>query len=204
MWNCAVACCTGYRAAGYLVKRSLSSEIALSVFCIYVMLIAVKILVAGVGNCLRSDDGFGVAAAQQLLAEPMPAELRVVEVGIGGIHLIQELFDRPDVLVVLDAVDLGKRPGTVLVMRPEVADIESLSLEARHDQLADMHWASPSRAFMLARALGILPEDTWIVGCQPQNAEMLGEGLSECVSGAVKPAIQELRALVQGMGVVWP
>lgn len=168
------------------------------------MLIAVKILVAGVGNCLRADDGFGVVAAQQLLAGHVPAELRVIEVGIGGIHLIQELFDRPDALVVLDAVDLGKRPGTILVMRPEVDDIESLPLEAKHDQLADMHWASPNRAFMLARALGILPEDTWIVGCQPQNAEILGEGLSECVSGAVKPAIQEVRALVQGMGVAWP
>ena len=56
--------------------------------------------------------------------------------------------------------------------------MESLTWEQRHDQLADMHLATPERALMLARALGVLPSEVLMVGCQPENAEWLGEGLS--------------------------
>ncbi len=167
------------------------------------MLMAIKVLVAGVGNVLRADDGFGVVAAQRLLTRPLPEGVRVVEVGIGGIHLVQDLLDATDALIVLDAVDTGKPPGTVLVLRPEVRDLTSLPPDRRRDQLADMHWASPERAFMLANALGILPEPTWVVGCQPANTDRLGEGLSPEVARAVEPALRELRSLVEGLGIAW-
>jgi hydrogenase maturation protease len=167
------------------------------------MLTVVKILVAGVGNVLRGDDGFGVAAAHRLLSQPLPSELQVIEVGIGGIHLVQELLDSTQALFVLDAVDLGKPPGTVFVVRPDVADVSELSPEQRRDELADMHWATPERAFLLARALGILPDCTWIIGCQPEDASGLGEGLSPRVVDAIEPAIRELRSMVRGLGVPW-
>jgi hydrogenase maturation protease len=167
------------------------------------MLIAVKILVAGVGNILRGDDGFGVVAAHRLLARALPSEVRVIEVGIGGIHLVQELLDSTDALIVLDAVDSGKTPGTLLVIRPEVLDVTKLPLDQRHDQLADMHWSSPERAFILARGLGVLPPTTWVIGCQPADTDVLGEGLSPKVSDAVEIAIQELQSLVRDLGVAW-
>jgi hydrogenase maturation protease len=71
------------------------------------------------------------------------------------------------------------------------------------DDLADMHYATPERAFMLARALGVLPERTWIVGCQPEDSDTLGEGLTVTVERAVAPAIAEVRRLVAGLGVCW-
>lgn len=171
---------------------------------IYVMLTRVKILVAGVGNLLRGDDGFGVVTAHRLLSQPLPSEVRVIDVGIGGIHLVQELFDSPDALFVLDAVDSGRPPGTVLVIRPKVTDVTKLPLDQRHDQLADMHWASPERAFMLARGLGVLPDTTWVIGCQPSDTDVLGEGLSPKVSEAVETAIRELQSLVKDLGIAWP
>ena len=163
-----------------------------------------KILVAGVGNLLRGDDGFGVAAAHRLLEQQLPAEVRVIEVGIGGIHLVQELMELTDSLIVLDAIDFGREPGTVLVVRPEVADVTELPLHRRLDELADMHWSTPERAFVLARALGILPDSTWIIGCQPVDASRLGEGLSPQVARAIEPALGELRTLVTMLGVAWP
>lgn len=158
---------------------------------------------AGVGNLLRGDDGFGVVVVQRLLERPLPPEVHVVDIGIGGIHLVQDLLESTDALFVLDAVDLGKPPGTVLVVRPEVADLSALPPEQRRDQLADMHWATPERAFLLARAMGVLPAVTWVIGCQPADAARLGEGLSPEVSRAVEPAIQELRSLVRGLGAQW-
>jgi hydrogenase maturation protease len=74
---------------------------------------------------------------------------------------------------------------------------------AGHDDLADVHYATPERALMLARALALLPDHVWIVGCQPHDAERLGEGLSPEVAGAVEPAAAEVRRLVRGLGIAW-
>src|SRR5919206_3931879 len=94
---------------------------------------------------------------------PRP-EVEVLDVGIGGIHLVQELLDPVDALVTLDATELGRPAGAVAVVRPDVRD------PTGPDDLADMHYATPERALMLARALNVLPERVWIVGCQPENA----------------------------------
>lgn len=164
-----------------------------------------RVLVAGVGNVLRGDDGFGVAVADLLAASPLPAEVRVMDVGIGGIHLVQELMrERADALIVLDAVELGRRPGTVLVLRPEVLDLSTMGLKERNDQLADMHYATPERAFMLARALEVLPQSTWVVGCQPVDARSWVQELSSPVSGALETAQEEVRRIVREMGIAWP
>jgi hydrogenase maturation protease len=168
------------------------------------MLTTVNVLVAGVGNLLRGDDGFGVAVAGRLAAAGVPDGVRVLDVGIGGIHLVQELLDPVDALVVLDAVDLGRPAGTVLVVRPEVRDVAALPPSRRRDELADVHYATPERVFMLARALGVLPAVTWVVGCQPADAERLGEGLSPPVARAVEVASAEVRRLVTAIGVPWP
>jgi hydrogenase maturation protease len=164
----------------------------------------VKVLVAGVGNLLRGDDGFGVAVVERLASQGVPDGVRVLDVGIGGIHLVQELLDQVDALVVVDAVDLGRPAGTVLVVRPDVRDVAALPLAQRRDQLADVHYATPERAFMLAKALGVLPAATWVVGCQPVDAERLGEGLSPVVAAAVEAAAGEVRRLVTELGVPWP
>ena len=85
-----------------------------------------RILIAGMGNVLRYDDGFGVELARRLAqtwAAPTPAA-RVVEVGIGGVHLVQELMAGYDALVVLDAVERGSPPGTLHVFAAEVPALE--------------------------------------------------------------------------------
>jgi hydrogenase maturation protease len=163
-----------------------------------------RIVVAGMGNLLRHDDGFGVAVAQRLLALPIPEGVTVMEVGIGGIHMVQALFDKIDALIVVDAVDLGRAPGSVVVIEPEIRDLNRMSLAERHDQLADMHYATPARAFMLARGLGILPTTTRLIGCQPLDAESYGEGLSAPVEAAVPRAVAETLRLVTSFGVAWP
>ena len=151
-----------------------------------------KILIAGVGNVLRADDGFGVEVAQRLEARQLPEEVSVVETGIGGIALVQELQSGYDALVVVDCVDLGRTPGNVMLIEPEVVDVNALSWEERHDLLADMHLATPERAMMLARALGVLPPNVLMVGCQPVDPDAVGQGLSAPVSAAVDVAVAEI------------
>jgi hydrogenase maturation protease len=156
-----------------------------------------RVLVAGVGNVLMADDGFGVEVARRLAGVDLPDGVRVVETGIAGIALVHELGDGFDALIVADAVDRERAPGTIMVIEPEVVDVHTLSLEERHDLLADMHLATPERAFTLARALGTLPAQVVLVGCQPEDAHTPRQGLSGPVSAAVPVAVSEVRRQVE-------
>ena len=161
-----------------------------------------RTLVAGVGNVLRGDDGFGVAVAERLARASLPAGVTVVETGIAGIALVQELQCGWDSLVLVDAVDRGRPPGTVMVIEPEVVDVQQLSWKERNDLIADMHLATPDRVLVLARALGALPAWVRIVGCQPTDAESVKEGLSVVVSAAVDIASAEVLRLLEARAAV--
>ena len=143
-----------------------------------------RVLVACVGNVLRGDDGFGHAVAERLV---LPLGAQVVETGIGGIALLQELLAGCDGLVLVDAVDRGAAPGTVFHITPEVGD-------AVH--VADVHLANPERVLTMAKSMGALPGRVAIVGCQPAEVDELGEGLSPEVERAVGVAAQRVEQLV--------
>ncbi len=156
-----------------------------------------RVLVVGVGNTLHGDDGFGVEVIKRLAERPIPAGVTLAETGIGGIHLVHELMAGYDALVVVDAVDRGRAPGTVMVINAEVTDVADLSVEERHDLLADMHLATPERAMMVAKAAGLLPERTVIVGCQPAEVDVLEIGLSDAVQSAINNAVKEIERCLQ-------
>ena len=162
-----------------------------------------QVIVACFGNVLRGDDGFGIAVAHHLLERRVPDDVRVIEVGIGGIHLVQQLFDPIDALIVVDAVDVGRPPGTVVVLDPDIEDVRALGVNERRDALADMHLATPERALALARGLEVLPPVTLIVGCQHADAQGYSEGLTPAVQHGVEPAAAEVRRLVTELGVSW-
>ncbi len=140
-----------------------------------------RILVAGVGNLLRGDDGFGPAVARRL--EDVPEGTEVIETGIGGIALLQEIMAGCDGLIVVDAVDRGAEPGTVFLITPEVG-------EAVH--VPDVHLANPDRVLTMAKALGVLPQRLLIVGCQPSEVDELLERLSPAVERAVGVAARKV------------
>lgn len=163
-----------------------------------------RILIAGVGNVLKADDAFGVEVAHRLAEMPLPPEVKVVETGIGGIALVQELQDGWDALIVADAVDRGREPGTVMMIEPDVIDVNALSWGERADLLADAHLATPERVFMLSRALGVLPSRLLMVGCQPVDADGLGTEMSEPVKAAVEIAIAEILRHVEELVALDP
>ena len=160
-----------------------------------------RVLVAGMGNVLRRDDGFGVAvigALERRIGGAGPGA-RLIEVGIGGIGLIQELMEGYEALVLVDAVDRGGEPGTLYVLEPEVPDVRALPAEERRIMAADMHELVPSRALVMAAALDVLPPRVRIVGCQPAETEELSTELSTVVAAAVPGAVDAVLRLVAEM-----
>lgn len=155
-----------------------------------------RTLVAGVGNVLCGDDGFGVAVARQLLAEGgLPAGVDLIETGIGGMSIVQELMAGYDALIIADAVDCGLAPGAVFVLDPEVPDPAKMAVGEWQAHFSNLHLAEPSRIFMLARAIGVLPHTVRLVGCQPQDCAEIVETLSPPVQAAVAIAAEKVREL---------
>jgi hydrogenase maturation protease len=157
-----------------------------------------RILVAGMGNLLRGDDGFGVEVIRRLRERgDLPAGVRAVDVGIGGIPLVQELLDGYDLLIIVDAVSRGKPPGTLMTLAPQLPDLYGLTPDDVGTMIGDPHTTTPSRVLLLARALGVLPQETVIVGCEPEGCDELRLTLSAPVAGAVDPAAERVTALTR-------
>jgi hydrogenase maturation protease len=112
--------------------------------------------------------------------------VRLLEVGTGGLWLAQELLSPCDRLIIVDAVARGTPPGTLCVFEvdavPDAMDI-------------DMHLAVPSRALAAAKALGALPPETFLVGCEPECVDDLRLELSECVRASVPEAARRIGEL---------
>ncbi|REK19878.1 MAG: peptidase M52 [Actinobacteria bacterium] len=162
-----------------------------------------KVLIACVGNILRSDDGVGPRVAEILEGHDLPEGVDVLDFGIGGVHLVQTLLTGEyGALVLVDCADRGRDPGTVMVIQPDVLDVAELEGIAKYDYLADMHYTNPERAMALARALGVLPERTLLLGIQPMDAEKLGRDLTPEIEVAAHVAAEEaLRLSIEMLGV---
>lgn len=147
-----------------------------------------RVLVAAFGNELRGDDGFGIAVLKSLEASRSSRpDVRLLEVGTAGLTLAQELLTPCDRLIVVDAMTRGGVPGTIYVLKVEdVPDAREI----------DMHMAVPSRALSLAKALGALPPETFLIGCEPLEVDELTTELSASVRAAVPIAAHHVDSLI--------
>lgn len=155
-----------------------------------------KILIAGVGNLLRGDDAFGVRVVQRLEQLALPSGVRIAEVGISGVALVQELMEKYDVCIIVDAADRGGAPGTLFLLEPEIENPQGADAEQLHRELVDMHYADPSRALLLAAALGVKPQHVFIIACQPAETDEIAESMSPAVERAVGEAVRMIQALI--------
>lgn len=148
------------------------------------------VLVSGVGNALKGDDAFGVAAAARMKSDPrLTGDVEIQETGIGGIHMVQELMRGYDALIMFDAFDRGGFVGELYLLDPELPNVDSFSDEEKRNFFADVHYATPVRAMTLARAIGALPEMVRIIGCQPSDPDAFDTEMHVDVAAAVPRAI---------------
>ena len=146
-----------------------------------------RILVACVGNIFKGDDGFGVEVAASLARRPVPDGVRVVDYGIRSVHLVYELLDGYDVLVLVDTVAQQEGPpGTLFVIEPDLP-ARSADHELLPEVMLDPHDLAPAGAMALVPTLGGHVDRIVVVGCQPLTLED-GIGLSSPVADAVERA----------------
>lgn len=154
-----------------------------------------KILVAAFGSYLRGDDSFGIRLLYEVERDLGRYDnIDLLEAGTNGMLLVQQLLDKYDALIILDAVTMGGDPGQLYVMKVEgVEDSEEYAAS-----LAQLHEVNPQSALYIAKAIGVLPEDVFIVGCEPANTD-LDLGLSADVKNCMAKAKDALKHLVASL-----
>jgi len=146
-------------------------------------------LVLGVGNVLLQDEGVGVHVARHLeQGNGLPRNVRVVDGGTGGFHLMG-LLSEHDPVVFVDATLDGRPPGSLAVRQPRFASDFPRVLSAHDIGLRDLIEA--------VALLGHLPR-MYLVTVSVAAGQPPQVGLSPPVAGALEGAVQEVQRIVQG------
>ncbi len=142
-----------------------------------------SIVVIGVGNEYRGDDGVGIVIARHLRAQLAP-EIEVIEASGEGVSLMDAWRGATSVLL-LDAAHSGAPPGTIHRFHADTQSIPSAFFNY------STHAFSVAEAIELARVLDELPPNLAVYGIEGSSFEP-GVGLSPEVEGAVASLIAQI------------
>lgn len=158
-------------------------------------MLELKTLIAGIGDLLRSDDGFGPEVIKQLEKLRLPDNVIVRDYGISCLDLIFDLKDF-DKVIFVDVIDFNGKPGEVRVVKPRVRRISEEEI-AKSINIS-LHGIELRKIIDLAYSLNVLPRRVLVVGCKPKNLSF-GLSLSKEVKEAVEKTVKIiLREIVKG------
>lgn len=142
-----------------------------------------RIAILGIGNTFRSDDAAGVLIARALLTSRFIRDLEtvlVIEAGHAPENGTSQLrrFE-PDIILMVDAVEMGEQPGSIRLI--EMDEIEGMSASTHSLPLS-----------MLANYLVLeLNCQVALLGIQPESTD-IGEGVTCKVQRAVSDIVNTL------------
>jgi hydrogenase maturation protease len=142
------------------------------------------ILLVGIGNEFRGDDGAGLYIVRQLKTFDWPGVSSKEESGEG--FRLMEVWREFNTVFIFDAVSSGAKPGTIF------------RFDARQNPLPKDFFCYSTHAFgvaeavEMARALYQLPPDIFIYGIEGKNFES-GGALSPEVTEAAQEVLERVR-----------
>lgn len=142
-----------------------------------------KILVIGIGNPFRHDDGIGPAIIKILQTENNP-NFDLFDGGTDGLALLDKIAEY-EKAIIIDAVQILEAPGIVRSFTPTEAKIK-----VKSDVLS-------THGFGLAEVLKLMEElniktKIKIIGIQPKNINF-GEGLSDEIKDQIPQILKLIR-----------
>ncbi len=148
-------------------------------------------IILGVGNLLNRDEGVGIHAVRALQAQnTLGAEWEIVDGGTLGLNLLP-LVEEASHLIVLDAMDARRAPGTLIELpRDEVPLFSTLKM-SQHQLLFQ-------EVLGLAHVRGRLPEHLVLLGIQPADLSV-GVELSPVVARALPQLLARVEYLARTM-----
>ena len=144
------------------------------------------VLILGIGNILLQDEGVGVRVVEYLQHKKLPESIELVDGGTSGADLIDILADRRKVVIV-DAVDAGKAPGTVI--RFEEEDHENIPNSA-----LSLHELGIAETLKMTAKLNCQPKEVIFFGVQPKDISPgleLSDEIAEVVPIVAEKVLKE-------------
>ena len=140
-----------------------------------------KTIVLGLGNILHRDDGAAAHVITRLRSDRrVPADVSLVEGGTLGLELLPYVWDC-DRLIVIDAIDVGAPPGTLVRMAGE--EINCLPGNS------SVHQLGVSDLLVALRMLAERQPELVLLGVQPENTDWSSE-LSSSVVPTIGPLVE--------------
>ncbi len=141
-------------------------------------------VVLGCGNPLLGDDGFGPAVARHIEENlEIPPDVCVVDAGTSVRKILLDFIDgeKPRQIIIVDAVDQGRRPGEVFEV-----ELDELGPILRADDYSSHLGPTSNLLFDLRKECG---KEIRILACQvSETADVLGTPITEAVAAAVPKA----------------
>ena len=147
-----------------------------------------SIAVVGIGNNLLQDDGVGIHALQHFERHHANDDICCLDAGTVGLALMDRLTNLHG-LVAVDAMRLGKAPGTVTVLEGEDMDRH---LRNHHGSVHELGLADILDALRLCDDL---PPNRALVGIEPEQMDW-GTEPTQKVAAAIPCATAKIRDLV--------
>lgn len=120
-----------------------------------------RILIAGIGNKLRGDDGYGPRVVEELSKMNLPKHVEAIDYGISSMKALLDLKDY-DAVIFIDAIDMGGKPGEIFIIKPSIDEMEKIAEMSLHE--IDLN-----KILAMAKTLNTLPRKIIVIGCQPKN-----------------------------------
>lgn len=153
-----------------------------------------RVLIAGVGDPFRGDDGFGFEVARQLAERPLPPWVEVIDFVSRGLDLVFALQQGYQAAVLIDTVRRGEPPGTLTVIEPDG--------DARGEVALDPAALDAVGIVRFAGLFGPVPEQVMVVSCEPFEVAppaldpAAQPGMSPPVAEAVRLAVPLVESLI--------
>ncbi len=149
---------------------------------------ACSIAVLGVGNSLLTDDGAGIHTLERFAASNTRDDVFCLDGGTVGLALLDRLSGLSG-LIALDAMRLGKRPGTVTVLEGDAMDAHL------RNQHGSVHEIGLSDLMDAMRLRGDLPSLRALIGIEPADIGW-GTQPTPAVTAALPEAASSVRKLL--------
>jgi coenzyme F420 hydrogenase subunit delta len=151
-----------------------------------------SVLVLGCGNILFGDDGFGPAVADYINENcRVPDHAGVVNVGTSARKILFNVTlgeKRPKRVIIIDAVDCGRKPGEIFELEPE-------NLPENKTDDFSMHQLPASN--LLRELKNLCGVDVRIIACQVERIpDSVQPGLSRIMQDSVKRAADTVMGLL--------
>lgn len=146
------------------------------------------VVVIGVGNPMRTDDGVGPLVAEEL-SDRGNLGCDIVQLD-GEPTRVIDAWHRRRLAIICDAVCWGSEPGTV--HEATLADLDGVVSPGAK---ASSHAAGVGEAVALGQALDRMPVELVVVGIEPADVDF-GQGLTAQVLASVTTVVDRIADLI--------